>query len=89
VAIFFVQVYCTSNCNISSVNSAPSRAQEADENRLYICIYIFFLGGGGGGGVASRCVFTEYSKSEFRQNTTILLSIKLATCFDSVGLMTS
>ena len=31
----------------------------------------------------SRCVFTNYSKSQFSQNTTNLLSIKVATCFDS------
>jgi hypothetical protein len=31
----------------------------------------------------SRCVFTKYSKSKFSQNTTILLSIKVATRFDS------
>jgi len=31
----------------------------------------------------SRCVFTKYSKSRFSQNTTNLLSNKVATCFDS------
>ena len=31
----------------------------------------------------SRCVFTKYSKSRFSQNTTNLLSIKVATYFDS------
>jgi len=31
----------------------------------------------------SRCVFTKYSNSKFSQNTTILLSIKVVTCFDS------
>ena len=31
----------------------------------------------------SRCVFTRYSKNEFSQNTTNLLPIKVATCFDS------
>jgi hypothetical protein len=31
----------------------------------------------------SRCVFTKYTKSKFSQNTANLLSIKVATCFDS------
>jgi len=31
----------------------------------------------------SRCVFTEYSKSKFSQNTSNLLSVKVATGFDS------
>jgi len=33
--------------------------------------------------VPSRRVFTKYSKSKFSQNTTNILSIKVATCFDS------
>jgi len=32
---------------------------------------------------SSPCVFTKYSKSEFSQSTTNLLSVKVATCFDS------
>ena len=31
----------------------------------------------------SRCVFTKHSTSKSSQNTTNLLSIKVATCFDS------
>ena len=46
--------------------------------KIQVQWYVFFLQL-----ESTRCVFSKYSKSKFSKNTTDLLSIRVATCFDS------